>query len=219
MPYYPGFDVNQLLQQGLLGIMTILGGALLFAIIWAIKEGKIKPVVFKYGDRGFLEIFGFRTPLVIKGGTWIYIEGFITESKTSVRRQPGKIVRRDLVNGQIVITAIDYYYRVIDTTDNIRAAIYEFVDPEVSGGLSDGVNVAFQRYIETQICWAAMQLVELKSLNSRADLVEQLGILRGDELSAAGVALDQALLVENAPPDQYATAGVLGQFMPVPVGA
>lgn len=216
MPY-PELDVNKMLDRGIWGILTIVGLGLLFAVIWGIKEGKIKPVAFKYGDRGFLELFGFRTPLLIKGGTWPYVEGVITQSKTSILIQPGKVVRRDEVKGGIMITAIDYYYHVIDERAMIRAAIYKFVDQEPSGGLSNGVNIAFQRYLETQICWAAMRLVEQKKLNSETDLIEQFEMLRGAQFNNVGAALDQALLVEHAPPDEYATAGVLGQFLPVPV--
>lgn len=215
MPY-PQVDIDRLLGMGFIGILIIIGGAVLFGIIWGIKEGLIKPVAFKFGDRGFLEIFGYRTPILIKGGTWFYIEGIITQSKTSVLSQPGKIVRRDIVNGEIVITAVDYYYHVVDTREMIKAAIYGFVDPATTGGLSNGVNIAFQRYVESQICWAAMQLVAANKLSVSLDLIEEFKELRGKELTAAGVALDQALLMENAPPNEYATAGVLGRFIPVP---
>ena len=216
MPY-PELDVNKMLERGFWGILTLAGLALLFAIIWGIKEGKIKSVPFKFGDRGCLELFGFRTPILIRGFTWPYVEGIITQGKTSVRVQPGKLVRRDLVNNQIEITAIDFYYHVIDRREEILTAIYKFVDPDVTGGLSDGTNIAFQRYIESQLCWAAMQLVKRNELNSEQDLIAQLNDLRGKELRDVGVELDQALLVENAPPDEYSTAGSLGKFIAVPV--
>ena len=216
-PLPTGLDIEKLLEQGVMGAIWLAFGLIAFAIGWGINREKIKLVPFMYGDRGFLEIFGYRTGLLIQGGSWPYIEGLVTESKTTVRKQTIRIVRRDKIDNDMIITLIDLVIHVIDTKEKIRAAIYEFMDPANAGGLSDGVNLEFRRYIEMITCSAAMTLVEQNSLSNRACLVEQFEKLCGDRLDKVGVTIDEVFLIEHAPPNEYATAGALGQFIGVPV--
>lgn len=216
-PLPTGLDVEKLLEQGVMGAIWLALGLIAFAIGWGINREKIKLVPFMYGDRGFLEIFGYRTRLLIQGGSWPYVEGLVTESKTTVRKQTIRIARRDKVDNDIVVTQIDLVIHVIDTKEKILAAIYEFMDPENAGGLSDGINLQFRRYIEMTICSAAMTLVEGDTLTCRVDLVEQFESICGASLDKVGVKIDEVFLIEHAPPNEYATAGALGQFIGVPV--
>lgn len=216
----PSFDdYQQFVDLGVMGIIFLVLLVAGYIVIWAINQGKIKFVVFMYGDRGFLEIFGYPTPIQIKGGTWLYVEGLITQSKTSVRSQTIKIARRDKVNGDIVLTAIVVVFRVIDQKEKVWKAIYEFVDPMNNGGLSDGTNLEFRNYIEMQASSAAMRLVKGGALSGEECLAQSLKILCGAALGETiGVEIIEARLIEIAPPNEYSTAAgaFKGRFVGVP---
>lgn len=218
----PTMDYQQFVDLGIVGIIIVILMIIGYIAIWAIYQGKIKLVVFTYGDRGFLEIFGYPTPILIKGGTWLYMEGLITQSKTSVRKQTVRVARRDKVGNDIVLEVIVIVFHVIDTKEKIWAAIYEFMDPVNSGGLSDGTSLEFRNYIEMRASSAAMVLVEEGTIDTRECLAEHFETLCGTALDkVVGVKIDEARLIENAPPNEYSTAAgalkdTFGQFVGIP---
>lgn len=210
-----GLDLDKIIEGGFWSIFA----ALLIIIVWgaikAIQDGKIKLVPFKVGDRGFLEIFGMPLPWLVKGGTWPYLEGVITQSKTSVRKRTITIVRRDRVGNDIVITIVKIVCRVIDTKQKIWRAIYDFVDPEVTGGLSDGVNVEFQEYLGSVLCNTAGKLVESGVISSVSDeqLLEGFIGLCGERLEGVGVEQLETILTEHAPPNEFAAGSALRESL------
>lgn len=198
---FAGLDFNMFIEDGIRGLIYLAIILIGLGIIWGVKSGKLQLVVYRYGDFGFLEIFG-RPWLHIKMGVWLYVEGVVTQSKTSSRDRIRKHIRRDFINGQVVITEVSYAVHVMKTRQDAWNAIYKFYDEDTN--LSDGHNQAFIEYIDMELGRATRALIKKKQ--GVDDLTrDELAVLCQKELAEAGVSLLRVAVRDSAPPNEYST--------------
>lgn len=206
MPF-AGLDFNMFVQDGVRGIIYL--GLILIGlgIVWGVKSGKIQLVVYRYGDCGFLEILG-RPLLHIKIGAWIYLEGIITQSKTSTRERVHTHIRRDLIDGQVIITQVSYVVHVLKNKDDVWKAIYKFYDEDTN--LSDGHNRAFDEFIDMELGRATRSVLLENGLGGVSK--DSLNALCHPELASAGVELVRVAIRESVQPNEHATGVGLAEL-------